>query len=135
MCLVCFDLFQCPSRTLPVRTSCVLRHPFEGLDGWLTNDDQRSRGLLTLFLPPSIQCGHQRLDSRLANPAQCTNSAGSGVRKRRIQFGDKLIDGWLTNLRKQGDVEVLDPSLETPQAPSGAGLSTPLQMQGEKGGA
>jgi hypothetical protein len=46
-----------------------------------------------------------------------------------------LFDGWLTNLRKQGDVEVLDPSLETPQAPSGAGLSTPLQMQGEKGGA
>jgi hypothetical protein len=43
-----------------------------------------------------------------------------------------LFDGWLKNLRKQGDVEVLDPSLESPQAPSGAALSTPL---GEKGGA
>jgi hypothetical protein len=29
-----------------------------------------------------------------------------------------LFDGWLTNLRKQGDVEVLDPSLEAPEAPS-----------------
>jgi hypothetical protein len=43
-----------------------------------------------------------------------------------------LFDGWLTNLRKQGDVEVLDPSLEAPKAPSGAALSSPL---GEKGGA
>jgi hypothetical protein len=46
-----------------------------------------------------------------------------------------LFDGWLKNLRKQGDVEVLDPSLETPQAPSGAELSAPLYFQGEKGGA
>jgi hypothetical protein len=29
-----------------------------------------------------------------------------------------LFDGWLTNLRKQGDVEVLDPSLESPEAPA-----------------
>jgi hypothetical protein len=27
-----------------------------------------------------------------------------------------LFDEWLTNLRKQGDVEVLDPALETPEA-------------------
>jgi hypothetical protein len=46
-----------------------------------------------------------------------------------------LFDGWLTNLRKQGDVEVLDPSLEAPQAPSGADLFTPLHLQSEKGGA
>jgi hypothetical protein len=29
-----------------------------------------------------------------------------------------LFDDWLNNLRKQGDVEVLDPSLETPAAPA-----------------
>jgi hypothetical protein len=40
-----------------------------------------------------------------------------------------LFDGWLKNLRKQGDVEVLDPSLEAPQAPSGAELITPLPSQ------
>jgi peptidyl-prolyl cis-trans isomerase SurA len=28
-----------------------------------------------------------------------------------------LFDGWLTNLRKQGEVEVLDPALETQQPP------------------
>jgi hypothetical protein len=32
-----------------------------------------------------------------------------------------LFDDWLRNLRKQGDVEVLDPALETPEAPDGAG--------------
>jgi hypothetical protein len=32
-----------------------------------------------------------------------------------------LFDDWLTNLRKQGDVEVLDPELETPEAPGKAG--------------
>ena len=32
-----------------------------------------------------------------------------------------LFDDWLKNLRKQGDVEVLDPSLEVPEAPGGAG--------------
>jgi hypothetical protein len=32
-----------------------------------------------------------------------------------------LFDDWLKNLRKQGDVEVLDPSLEAPEAPGGAG--------------
>ncbi len=36
-----------------------------------------------------------------------------------------LLDAWLQNLRKQGDVEVLDPALETPQTEGGA----------EKGGA
>jgi peptidyl-prolyl cis-trans isomerase SurA len=29
-----------------------------------------------------------------------------------------LFDDWLTNLRKQGEVEVLDPALETPEAPA-----------------
>jgi hypothetical protein len=29
-----------------------------------------------------------------------------------------LFDEWLTNLRKQGDVEVLDPTLETPEEKS-----------------
>jgi hypothetical protein len=28
-----------------------------------------------------------------------------------------LFDDWLTNLRKQGEVEVLDPALETPETP------------------
>jgi hypothetical protein len=46
-----------------------------------------------------------------------------------------LFDGWLKNLRKQGDVEVLDPSLESPQAPSGAALPAPFHLQGERGGA
>jgi hypothetical protein len=32
-----------------------------------------------------------------------------------------LFDDWLKNLRKQGDVEVLDPSLEIPEAESAAG--------------
>ncbi len=32
-----------------------------------------------------------------------------------------LFGDWLKNLRKQGDVEVLDPSLEAPEAPDGAG--------------
>jgi hypothetical protein len=32
-----------------------------------------------------------------------------------------LFGDWLKNLRKQGDVEVLDPSLEVPEAPGGAG--------------
>jgi parvulin-like peptidyl-prolyl isomerase len=32
-----------------------------------------------------------------------------------------LFDDWLKNLRKQGDVEVLDPSLEAPEAQGGAG--------------
>lgn len=30
-----------------------------------------------------------------------------------------LFENWLDNLRKQGDVEILDPSLESPQSPSG----------------
>jgi hypothetical protein len=37
-----------------------------------------------------------------------------------------LFDGWLRNLRKQGDVEVLDPALETPETAPGAGPSTSL---------
>jgi peptidyl-prolyl cis-trans isomerase SurA len=32
-----------------------------------------------------------------------------------------LFDDWLRNLRKQGDVEVLDPALETPETPPGTG--------------
>jgi hypothetical protein len=32
-----------------------------------------------------------------------------------------LFDDWLKNLRKQGGVEVLDPSLETPETPSNTG--------------
>ncbi|MGA3010580.1 MAG: peptidylprolyl isomerase [Terracidiphilus sp.] len=32
-----------------------------------------------------------------------------------------LFDGWLANLRRQGDVEVLDPAYEAPKAQSGAG--------------
>lgn len=32
-----------------------------------------------------------------------------------------LFDGWLKNLRKQGDVEVLDPALETPETQGGTG--------------
>jgi hypothetical protein len=32
-----------------------------------------------------------------------------------------LFDGWLGNLRKQGDVEVLDPSFESPETPGEAG--------------
>jgi peptidyl-prolyl cis-trans isomerase SurA len=32
-----------------------------------------------------------------------------------------LFDDWLRNLRRQGDVEVLDPSLEAPETPPGAG--------------
>jgi hypothetical protein len=32
-----------------------------------------------------------------------------------------LFDDWLKNLRKQGEVEVLDPALEAPETPPGAG--------------
>jgi peptidyl-prolyl cis-trans isomerase SurA len=32
-----------------------------------------------------------------------------------------LFDDWLTNLRRQGEVEVLDPALETPRAEAGPG--------------
>ncbi len=32
-----------------------------------------------------------------------------------------LFDDWLRNLRKQGEVEVLDPALETPETQSDAG--------------
>jgi len=32
-----------------------------------------------------------------------------------------LFDGWLANLRRQGDVEVLDPAFEAPKAQSGTG--------------
>jgi len=32
-----------------------------------------------------------------------------------------LFDDWLSNLRRQGDVEVLDPALEAPDTPGGAG--------------
>jgi hypothetical protein len=29
-----------------------------------------------------------------------------------------LFDNWLKNLREQGDVEVLDPALESPESPN-----------------
>jgi hypothetical protein len=32
-----------------------------------------------------------------------------------------LFDDWLRNLRKQGDIEVLDPELETPESGAGEG--------------
>jgi hypothetical protein len=32
-----------------------------------------------------------------------------------------LFDDWLNNLRKQGDVEVLDPSFESPETQRGTG--------------
>ena len=32
-----------------------------------------------------------------------------------------LFDGWLKNLRQQGDVKVLDPALELPENAAGAG--------------
>jgi hypothetical protein len=35
------------------------------------------------------------------------------------QHVNVLFDEWLTNLRKQGDIEILDPSLETSQVQSG----------------
>jgi peptidyl-prolyl cis-trans isomerase SurA len=41
-----------------------------------------------------------------------------------------LFDEWLTNLRKQGDVEVLDPSLESSEIPA----TTPGDQNGAKGG-
>lgn len=34
---------------------------------------------------------------------------------------NELFDNWLDNLRTQGDVEILDPSLQTEQAPGGHG--------------
>jgi hypothetical protein len=38
--------------------------------------------------------------------------------ERRVNV---LFDDWLRNLRKQGDVEVLDPALEAPETSGGAG--------------
>jgi hypothetical protein len=47
-----------------------------------------------------------------------------------------LFSDWLKNLRKLGDVEVLDPSLEIPETPGGAAHSVaPKPGQNEKGGA
>jgi hypothetical protein len=42
------------------------------------------------------------------------------------QHVNTLFDDWLTNLRKQGDVEILDPAFETPQA-NGAQNTAPGQ--------
>lgn len=44
-----------------------------------------------------------------------------------------LFDDWLSNLRKQGDIEVLDPSLATP-APEGNDPSTTPAVSGMGGG-
>ena len=41
-----------------------------------------------------------------------------------------FFDEWLTNLRKQGDVEVLDPSLESAETPA----TKPSDQNGAKGG-
>jgi hypothetical protein len=47
-----------------------------------------------------------------------------------------LFNDWLKNLRKLGDVEVLDPSLETPEPQSGTGPSAGRpSAQDDKGGA
>ncbi len=53
-----------------------------------------------------------------------------------------LFDDWLKNLRKQGDVEVLDPALETTQPQTGApaeapaleGAPVPAAAPGQKNG-
>jgi peptidyl-prolyl cis-trans isomerase SurA len=42
-----------------------------------------------------------------------------------------FFDEWLTNLRKQGDVEVLDPSLESAETPA----TEPVDQNGAKAGA
>jgi hypothetical protein len=34
-----------------------------------------------------------------------------------------LFDGWLDNLRKQGEIEVLDPSLDDPEKPTQPGTT------------
>ena len=48
------------------------------------------------------------------------------------QHVNALFDEWLNNLRKQGDVEVLDPSLESPQAQQPATpVSKPDASQGD----
>jgi hypothetical protein len=48
-----------------------------------------------------------------------------------------MFDDWLSNLRKQGDIEVLDPTLEfSPQqtpAPSAGDATTPASASGHKG--
>jgi len=36
-----------------------------------------------------------------------------------------LFDDWLTNLRRQGDIEILDPALEKPESQPGPGEGTP----------
>lgn len=38
---------------------------------------------------------------------------------------NQMFDAWLTNLRQQGDVEVVDPALETASAGTGPGSSQP----------
>ncbi len=38
---------------------------------------------------------------------------------------NQMFDAWLTNLRQQGDVEVVDPALETASAGGGRGSSNP----------
>lgn len=41
------------------------------------------------------------------------------------QHVNVLFDDWLTNLRKQGDVEILDPALETPEDQGSTGKNNP----------
>jgi hypothetical protein len=44
-----------------------------------------------------------------------------------------LFDGWLQNLRKQGEIEVLDPALETPESQSSPQGGADLGAQDGKG--
>jgi hypothetical protein len=46
-----------------------------------------------------------------------------------------LFDAWLTNLRSQGDVEVLDPSLESDAARNSSPVSSPVARSGTGPGA
>ena len=41
-----------------------------------------------------------------------------------------LFDAWLTNLRSQGDVEVLDPSLESAAAQNSSTVANPVTSAG-----
>ena len=51
------------------------------------------------------------------------------------QHVNALFDDWLNNLRKQGDIEILDQSLESPDVPSNQNSSLPPAPQNDgKGG-
>lgn len=78
---------------------------------------------------PGIHIASQEIESYYRDTLLPQYSAGEVVppldtvspRIEEILLQQKvnlLFDDWLTNLRKQGDVEVLDPTLETPQEKS-----------------